>query len=333
LRRLILLEIVLIYLVVLAGSIVRMTGSGMGCPDWPKCFGHLIPPTEESQIRWKANTEFKKAQMIIYNEKLLQAKSSFVSGISFEGNQWEEYTKHDYAIFNPFHTWIEYINRLLGALSGIPMFILFIIGIYNIRRRFKFFILSALGLILLGFEAWLGKLVVDGNLVPGQISLHMFGALAIISVLVIMLSMYSKRASLSKPNALYILPTILFLLLIQVFLGTQVREEVDLMTHGLERDSWIDNLSDLFIIHRSFSWLLFISSALFLFLNRNSVSRTTFMPLLFCLGNISVGIGIAYFGFPKALQPIHLMLACLFYGWVLYSWLGALNKKRTSFTR
>ena len=58
-------SILIVYLVILAGAIVRMTGSGMGCPDWPKCFGYLIPPTERSQLDWKPNSDFNKNQIII----------------------------------------------------------------------------------------------------------------------------------------------------------------------------------------------------------------------------------------------------------------------------
>ena len=48
----------LVLLVIFAGSMVRMTGSGMGCPDWPKCFGYLIPPTTEKDVFWKSNFKF-----------------------------------------------------------------------------------------------------------------------------------------------------------------------------------------------------------------------------------------------------------------------------------
>ena len=80
---LLILSLCLVYLVIAAGSIVRMTGSGMGCPDWPKCFGYLIPPTEKSQLKWKPLNSYKKGQIIIVDETLKIASFDFVSGYYF----------------------------------------------------------------------------------------------------------------------------------------------------------------------------------------------------------------------------------------------------------
>ena len=72
--------LLMIYLVIIAGAIVRMTGSGMGCPDWPKCFGYYVPPTKEKQLLFKPNHSYKKGMMILMDhEQLMVAKKNFIS--------------------------------------------------------------------------------------------------------------------------------------------------------------------------------------------------------------------------------------------------------------
>ena len=154
------LTIVSIFLIIVAGSLVRMTGSGMGCPDWPKCYGYLIPPTSVDQIEWGKGKTFFEGQMIIYNKKLLSANHNFISSEVFNKDNWTLYTKHDYAIFNTFHTWMEYINRLIGVISGLLTFIMFTMSFryWNTKRKIVF--LSGITVFLMGFQAWLGATVV-----------------------------------------------------------------------------------------------------------------------------------------------------------------------------
>ena len=128
-------SILIVYLVILAGAIVRMTGSGMGCPDWPKCFGYLIPPTERSQLDWKPNSDFNKNQIIIIEDELFFAVDDFRSADILKIDNWEKYTKHDYAKFNVYHTWIEFINRLIGAISGIAVFAMFCFSLFLWKKK------------------------------------------------------------------------------------------------------------------------------------------------------------------------------------------------------
>ncbi|MEM1259933.1 MAG: COX15/CtaA family protein, partial [Bacteroidota bacterium] len=128
-------SLILVYLVIVAGSVVRMTGSGMGCPDWPKCFGYYIPPTTLETLQWQPNREYKKGQVIIAKEKLFTARSNFLTGQEMTMDNWERYDKHDYAVFNVWHTWIEYINRLVTVVLGIPMLLLLILSFFLYRSE------------------------------------------------------------------------------------------------------------------------------------------------------------------------------------------------------
>ena len=224
------LALLFTYLIVLAGGFVRMTGSGMGCPDWPKCFGLLIPPVSESQIKWIAGQEYTSNQMLIHNDKLWIAKKNFISTSSFDKNNWKPFEKHNYAKFNVFHTWAEYINRCIGAIAGLFVIALFFNSAFNKLNSYQTFG-SLLLLILFGVQAWIGGEVVFSVLDPFKITIHMFVALIIVSILFVLIHFADKSIVENKPslnnnfNKLIIL-TLLFSL-IQIYFGTQVREFVD----------------------------------------------------------------------------------------------------------
>ena len=128
-------SLIIVYLVIAAGSIVRMTGSGMGCPDWPKWLGYWIPPIERTQLDWKSNHLYVKGQVIILDNELRVAKSNFNSTLYYNPKNWELYTKHDYALFNPYHTWIEYLNRLLGALAGLVVLVMTVLSFFLKKNK------------------------------------------------------------------------------------------------------------------------------------------------------------------------------------------------------
>ena len=229
-RRLTIISIIIVYIVILAGATVRMTGSGMGCPDWPKCFGYLIPPTGRSDIEWKKNHNYKKNQIIIFNDSLIYANKDFKS-IDYIGREnWSNYTKHDYSKFNVYHTWIEYINRLIGAIAGLSVLILFINSLKFINKRKSITLLALLSLTGILFQAWLGKTVVDSNLLAGKITIHMLMAILIVSLLFILLSKLNVKESnliFNKYISNLTLISLLFLT-IQIVSGTEVRQFVDI---------------------------------------------------------------------------------------------------------
>lgn len=175
---------ILVLLVIFAGSMVRMTGSGMGCPDWPKCFGYLIPPTTEKDVFWKSNFNYKKGVMILRNEKFYSSKIDFLSSNEFMSSNWLEYTKHDYNEFSVMNTWFEFINRFIGAIAGLSTLIMFLFSFNFLKTKPGVTIMSFIVLLSMLFQAWLGKLVVDSNLSPYKITVHMLMAIVILSLII-----------------------------------------------------------------------------------------------------------------------------------------------------
>ena len=273
----------MVFLVILAGGVVRMTQSGMGCPDWPKCFGMWIPPTDASQLP----ADFEK----------------------YLSKQDIDHT------FNPYHTWIEYINRLLGALLGV-----FIIGylVWTIRKFWKsdksMVLVAALLFIAVGIQGWLGKVVVDANLAVVKITIHMIGALVIAALPLININKLSEKRISADGFVKHGLTALIFILLVQIILGTQVREEIDVISKSLsyeQRELWIERLGSIFIIHRSFSWIVLVGTVGIYILGRKISSFVPYIRniLIVLVVIILLGVIMAYFNMPALAQPLHLLLA------------------------
>ncbi len=277
---------ILTFLVIIAGGIVRTTQSGMGCPDWPKCFGLWIPPTNASQLPPDFE-KFLKAQDIDHT-------------------------------FNVYHTWIEYVNRLLGALLGVFAVIQFAILFSKRdvnRPAFNLSIAFLVGVILTGL---FGAIVVKFNLAHVSISVHLFFAIVLAQIQLALL-MSTRGKLFKKTTGTKMRKAILFLLLIiftQSILGTMVRMYIDDISSALhfeQREAWLAKTPLAFIIHRSFSWIVLLSVFYANWYCRkvpvlaNPLKKLTGIILL----SVVTGVVLYYLEMPVVAQPLHLFLASI----------------------
>lgn len=313
--------LILVYLVIIAGALVRMTGSGMGCPDWPKCFGYYIPPTDIKQLLWQPQHQYLENQVIIKDEKLYVAVANFKTQTTFDQTQWRPYTKHDYAIFNAKHTWIEYLNRLAGALAGIVVFLMAVCSFGFWKTNKKVTIWSWITVILMGFQGWLGAKVVYSVLNPIKITLHTFVALLIVAVMLSAIDAAKKQVFQHENNILFkkILILSIFLTLIQIILGTQVRQFVDDQIKMLGYDQMhiiLEHPTITFYIHRTLSMLVLFST-IYLYIQNKSFAvqlKLVNWIMLAVVFEALSGIIITYLHFPFASQPVHLVFASVLFG-------------------
>jgi cytochrome c oxidase assembly protein subunit 15 len=318
-KRLIVINFLLVFVVILAGSIVRVTESGMGCPDWPKCFGALIPPVSENQVTWHQGDSYFEGQMIIHEKKLFTATKDIDSATQFNLSNWEEYTKHDYAIYNPLHTWVEFINRLATVALGFPVMAMFFLSFFYWKEKKLNILLAFTVVFLVGFQAFLGKLVVDSNLQGQTITIHMIGVFAILGVLIVLYNRMLKQ-QISKvihsPLFKSLFISSLILTLVMVILGTQVREQIDeIAKSDVLRSEWINHVDYLFIIHRSLIWLVVGLNIYLMYESyKNNWYKNRWISIaLVILAQAGLGILFSHFGFPKVAQPLHLVLSAVLF--------------------
>lgn len=332
--RLNLITIIITLVLILAGAVVRSTGSGMGCPDWPKCFDQYVPPTDVDQLP-KDYKEKYVAGRIAKNERFAElldkmGKSNLADSI-----------RHDQTItvpetFNVAKTWTEYINRLTGAVTGFLLLGLMILSFVYRKKAKRIIVLSFINLIVVFFQAWLGSIVVSTNLLAWVVTVHMLLALVILAILVYT---YYYSSDLYKQNTTVIANVFWLKLLIllaivvsvvQITLGTEVREAIDAVSKQLlyeQRDTWVAKIGSIFSYHRDMAVFLVVVN---LFVYQQVADKFGGKATELRLGNsialvlliqIASGLILSNFALPPFSQVLHLVFSTVLFTLQFYLFL------------
>lgn len=278
------------YFLIMVGALVRAAGAGMGCPDWPRCFDRWIPPTDVSQVP----------------------------------------AHIDPALFNVQLAWIEYINRLIGVLIGIFIFVTLVLAIRHYRSVGRVLWPTVAAFIGVVFEGWLGSLVVRYHLDPHVVTLHLLVALGIVSLLLYatvcaffpggkpLENLPDERRRLGVASR-----AVLGYALLHVGVGAWLRGDLEVVAEqqpGLARSAWIEHVGLTDPVHRMMSFvLLALIGWLFVWVRRHFretpwLMRTASLCLSLVVLQLGVGLTLAEAGLPPAAQVLHLLLASLLMG-------------------
>ena len=129
-QKLSLATVIMTVLLVTVGVVVRATGSGMGCPDWPLCYGQVIPPIDD------------------------------------------------------YKAWLEWIHRTIAAVIGFMIIGVAFLAWKDHRDRRSILWPSLAAVVLVAFQAWLGKETVRLNNSGESVTAHLAAAMALLGLLV-----------------------------------------------------------------------------------------------------------------------------------------------------
>ncbi|MCL7743563.1 COX15/CtaA family protein [Guyparkeria hydrothermalis] len=294
LRLMAIVTVVAVLFLIWVGSTVRATDAGMGCPDWPTCFGQVIPPMSEADL---------------------------------PADYRQQYARYGYdeMRFDPVRTWTEYLNRLTGTMIGFLSLMTLLLAVM-VRRTDRWLPALAGGaFVLVGFNGWLGAVVVETNLHAAVVTTHMmlsFGVILLLLGVVIRTLPSSWRIDPSERRQWFpVLPVALLLTLIQTGLGAQVREQVDQVAATAAdfhvRTGWVEQIGAILSVHMVVATLVVLANLWLAWrLSRGGQLARRMAMLLVALLAVQVTLGGALVGFdlPIAVQPLHLLGAATLFG-------------------
>lgn len=298
------------FFLIFVGGLVRSTGSGLGCPDWPKCFDKWVPPTDVNELPADYKERFK------------------VAG-------------HEIADFDVYKTWTEYINRLIGVFTGFFIFLTVFFAIPYLKTDKTVFWLSFVAFILVGFQGWIGAKVISTNLAHWMITLHMLIALIIVGLLIYTVTRsqdFVIPQLQADPTIRPVILVVLLLILLQTLVGTQVRASTDQIAAILgeqNRSKWIGEMGMIFRVHRSLSivtmvFVVWMTLKIRKRFARNSLMYKAVLAILLLVGTqIFSGKILDSFGFPRQMQAIHLFIGSLIAGMALFIAIMIFTKVQT----
>lgn len=183
-KRLTLFAALLALCVVVLGAYVRLSDAGLGCPDWPGCYGTLTVPQSEQAIQ--------KAQQVFPHSTIETGKA-----------------------------WKEMAHRYIAGLLGLLVLAIFALGWRHKRIiRVSPLLPSALLLIIM-FQAALGMWTVTMLLKPAIVSAHLIGGMTTLGLLVWIAHRHwgSEDSFSISPNLRLMVRGAFVILLGQIFLG------------------------------------------------------------------------------------------------------------------
>jgi cytochrome c oxidase assembly protein subunit 15 len=184
-RTLVLLGVILALGVVALGAYVRLSDAGLGCPDWPGCYGTLTVPQSEAAIT--------SAQTAYPNNSIVVGKA-----------------------------WREMIHRYFAGSLGLVVLAIFVLG-WKTKREIKCSPWTpSFLLVLIAFQAMLGMWTVTMLLKPAIVSAHLLGGMTTLALLTWLAHRHWGHSSVSivKSNRLrFAIRFALLILIMQIFLG------------------------------------------------------------------------------------------------------------------